>query len=168
VDEKGHLAKLAPQNRRFCRSFSTIPTLVEVASERAFMRRLQTHFGGMSISVLVVEDHVELQSSLHELITAHGYRVRCAVNLEEVRAALRDLPLPCIVLWDPVTLEMDADLIAHTARLGVHVATIPISVTSNGSIETGRATIVKRLASRDAVLGVVRAHCAESRVRAAM
>jgi CheY-like chemotaxis protein len=115
----------------------------------------------MSISVLVVEDHAELQASLRELIAAHGYRVRCAVNVDEAKAALQEGPLPCIVLWDPVTLEMIAELIAHTARLGVHVATIPISVTSTGSSETGRSIIMKRLTSRDAVLSVVRAHCAE-------
>jgi len=113
----------------------------------------------MSISVLVVEDHAEVRTLLQHMLTQQGYDIRCAASVEEAVAALDEMPAPCIVLWDPVTLRMNTLLIAQTVRRGVHVATIPVSVTSTGQAADGSPTFAKRLTSREAVLGVVREHC---------
>jgi CheY-like chemotaxis protein len=113
----------------------------------------------MSISVLVVEDHPELRTLIQNLLAPRGYEVRCAATVEEAMKALDEMTAPCIVLWDPVTLQMNSLLIAQTVHRGVHVATIPVSVTSTGQAADGSPTFAKRLTSREAVLGVVSAHC---------
>jgi len=115
----------------------------------------------MSIFVLVVEDHAEVRTLLQHMLTQQGYEVRCAATVDEAVAALNQMPPPCIVLWDPVTLQMNARLIAQTVRQGVRVATIPVSVTWTGQAENGSPVIAKRLTSRDAILSVVREHCPE-------
>jgi CheY-like chemotaxis protein len=113
----------------------------------------------MSISVLVVEDHPELRKQLCELLEKEGYAVRYATTVDEAVAMLSLLPSPCLVLWDPVTLRMTADLIAQTVRHGVHVATIPVGVTATGHGGDGPPVISKRLTNQDAILSVVREHC---------
>jgi len=113
----------------------------------------------MSISVLVVEDHAELRTLIQNMLTERGYEVRCAATVDEAVAALDEMAAPCIVLWDPVTLQINTLLIAQTVGRGVHVATIPVSVTSTGQTADGSPTFAKRLTSREALLGVVGAHC---------
>jgi CheY-like chemotaxis protein len=117
----------------------------------------------MSISVLVVEDHAEVRNLIQHMLTQRGYDVRCAATVDEAAASLRDMvPAPCIVLWDAVTLQMTTTLLAQTVRRGVHVATIPVSVTSTGQAADGSPIIAKRLTSREALLSVVREHCPEA------
>lgn len=115
----------------------------------------------MSLSVLVVEDHTELRDSLCDLLAHLGYDVRCASSVEEAISSLESLPSPCLVLWDPVTLDMGTKLIAVTAAHGVHLATIPVGVSATGQTADGTPRITKRLTSRDAVISVVREHCPE-------
>jgi CheY-like chemotaxis protein len=114
----------------------------------------------MSLSVLVVEDHAEVSTLIQRLLASEGYDVRCATTVDEAAAMLNEMPPPCIVLWDPLTLEMNARLIAQMVRRGIHVATIPISITSTGQRDDGSPIVAKRLTSHDAILGVVRQHCA--------
>ena len=115
----------------------------------------------MSISVLVVEDHVELREHLCKLLEKEGYAVRYATTVDEAVATLSSLPPPCLVLWDPVTLRMTGELIAQTVRHGVHVATIPLGVKAMGKAVDGSPQISKRLTNHEAVLSVVREHCAD-------
>jgi len=113
----------------------------------------------MSISVLVVEDHADLRTQLCELLQTEGYEVRSATTVEEAIATLTLMPPPCLVLWDPVTLRMSAELIAHTVRHGVHVATIPVGVKATRQGTEGSTVISKRLTNSDVILSVVRAYC---------
>ena len=116
----------------------------------------------MSISVLVVEDDADVRTLLQHMLMQQGYEARCAATVDEAAAALNQMPPPCIVLWDPVTLQINAPLIAQTVRQGVHIATIPVSVTWTGQAPNGSPIVVKRLTSRDAILAVVREHCPET------
>jgi len=116
----------------------------------------------MSISVLIVEDHAELRTQLCELLQQEGYDVRSATTAEEAIATLSLLPPPCLVLWDPVTLRMSAELIAHTVRHGVHVATIPVGVKATRQPSDGSPVISKRLTNSEVILSVVREHCPPS------
>jgi CheY-like chemotaxis protein len=113
----------------------------------------------MSLSVLVVEDQPELRATLQYMLAEHGYAVRCVATVEEAVATLNEIPHPCLVLWDPTTLSVSAALVAHTARHGVHLATIPVGITSTGQGADGSPIISKRLTSREAILNVVREHC---------
>jgi CheY-like chemotaxis protein len=117
----------------------------------------------MSISVLVVEDHAEVRILIQQMLMQRGYDVRCAETVEEAAASLHDMvPPPCIVLWDPITLQMNTTLVTQTVRRGVHIATIPVSVTSTGQAADGSPIVAKRLTSREALLGVLREHCPEA------
>ena len=116
----------------------------------------------MSLSILVVEDHTELLQSLRDLLAQQGYDVRCASSVDEAIAMLESLPSPCLVLWDPVTLDTGMKLVAYTASRGVHLATIPVGVTATGQAPDGTPLLAKRLTSRDAIVSVVREHCPES------
>jgi CheY-like chemotaxis protein len=113
----------------------------------------------MSISVLVVEDHAELRTQLCELLQKEGYGVRSATTVEEAIATLSLMPPPCLVLWDPVTLRMSAELMAHTIRHGVHVATIPVGVKATRQGSEGSPVISKSLTNREVILSVVREYC---------
>jgi CheY-like chemotaxis protein len=121
----------------------------------------------MSISVLVVEDHDELRSTLQNMLTQEGYDVHCAANVDDAIATLNAMPPPCLVLWDPITLPMSAAIVVRTARQGILVATIPVGITSTGQAADGSPIIAKRLTSRDAILSVVREHCPRVEQRAA-
>jgi CheY-like chemotaxis protein len=121
----------------------------------------------MSLSVLVVEDHTELRNSLRDLLAHLGYEVRCASTAGEAISSLESLPFPCLILWDPVTLELGTKLIAAAASRGVHLATIPVGVSATGHTSDGTPIIAKKLTSRDAILSVVREHCPEPAARAA-
>jgi CheY-like chemotaxis protein len=113
----------------------------------------------MSISVLVVEDDAELRTQLCELLQKEEYEVRSATTVEEAITTLSLMPQPCLLLWDPVTLRMSPELIAHTVRHGVHVATIPVGVKATREGSEGRPIISKRLTNREVILSVVREHC---------
>jgi CheY-like chemotaxis protein len=120
----------------------------------------------MSISVLVVEDQDELMAIIRHMLTQQGYDVRCATTVDQAVAALNEVPNPCLVLWDPITLPMNAPFIGQMARLGVHVATIPVGITSTGPAADGSPRITKKLTSREAILSVVREHCPGTEQRA--
>jgi DNA-binding NtrC family response regulator len=122
----------------------------------------------MPLSVLVVEDHTDLRNSLRDLLVHSGYGVRCASTVEEAISLLNSRPFPCLILWDPVTLDMGTQLISVAAQHGVHLATIPVGVSAKGLAPNGRPVISKKLTSRDAVLSVVREHCPEADARPAL
>ena len=120
----------------------------------------------MSISVLVVEDHDDLRAMVQHMLTQEGYDVRCAATVDEAVATLNEMPTPCLVLWDPITLPMNAKLVGQMARRGVHAATIPVGITSTGQTTDGSPRITKRLTSREAILSVVRKYCPKAEERA--
>ena len=113
----------------------------------------------MSNSVLVVEDHDELRMLIEHRLTQGGYDVHCAATIQEAIARLNAMPNPCVVLWDPTTLSSSGALVTLAARLGIHIATIPVGITSAGQTADGSPIIVKRLTSLEAILSILRAHC---------
>ena len=96
---------------------------------------------------------------IRHMLTQQGYEVRCATTVEEAVATLNEVPHPCLVLWDPTTLPMNARCVGQMARLGIHVATIPVGITSTRQGDDGSPCITKRLTSREAILTVVRDYC---------
>jgi CheY-like chemotaxis protein len=113
----------------------------------------------MPHSVLVVEDHYELLNLIEQDLTQRGYDVCCAATIHDALATLNAMPSPCLVLWDPTTLPISAPLVSLAGRRGVHIATIPVGITSTGQTAEGLPMIVKRLTSLEAILTVLRAHC---------
>jgi DNA-binding NtrC family response regulator len=122
----------------------------------------------MSNSVLVVEDHHELLTLIEQRLTQRGYDVRCAATIHDAVATLNEMHSTCLVLWDPTTLPMSGPLVALAGRLGVHIATIPVGITSRGQTDDGSPIITKRLTSVDAMLTVLREHCSGAEDLAAL
>ena len=103
---------------------------------------------------------------LQHLLTQHGYRVHCASSLDEAMAMLKQMPPPCLILWDPITLPITAAIVTYVGRRGVHIATIPIGISSRGQASDGSPILEKRLTSYEAILTVLREHCREAEERA--
>jgi CheY-like chemotaxis protein len=112
------------------------------------------------LSILVIEDHPELQEAIRTLLERAGYRVLCAVNVDDAMQLLRSAPRPCLLLWDPLTLRLSLTLLAESARQGVNVATLPIGVSALHDPGASENRMKKRITSTDAILSIVRAHCA--------
>jgi CheY-like chemotaxis protein len=113
----------------------------------------------MSHSVLVVEDHHDLRMLIEGMLAPSGYDVHCAASIHDAVVTLNAMASPCLVLWDPTTLPMSGPLVALAGRLGVHIATIPVGISTKGHQSDGSPVIVKRLTSREAILSVLRQHC---------
>src|SRR5260221_12447303 len=112
--------------------------------------------------VVLIEDHAELRHTVSSLLEPAGYQVRCASDTDEVIELLQSAPRPCLLLWDPLTLRMSRRLLQESALQGVHLATLPISVSTCGDadVAAGSVPAVKeRLTTVDAVVTSVRDNC---------
>jgi CheY-like chemotaxis protein len=112
-------------------------------------------------SLLIVEDHDELRTTIEALLRSAGYHVVSARNADEALEALRLMPRPCLVLWDPVTHRISLSLLAESALEGIHVATIPVGIAPTEAHEDTSAGFSKRLTSQTALMSIVREHCTE-------
>jgi CheY-like chemotaxis protein len=112
----------------------------------------------MSISILIVEDQDDIRGMLQALLEREGYLVSAAAGAEEALARLGRLPRPCLLLWDAMTPRDSLTLVDQATLEGVHVAAIPVSVSSIRLVGASRE-ITKRLTSEEAVLTIVREHC---------
>jgi CheY-like chemotaxis protein len=126
----------------------------------------------MSVKVLVVEDQDDIRVTLVDLLTEAGYEVRCAGDPQQAVELLERLPRPCILLWDPMIPRVSLTMVEKAILEGVHVATIPVSVTPrkraggqsarqkhrSRTDETPRE-MNKKLASSQAVLRIVEEQC---------
>jgi DNA-binding response OmpR family regulator len=122
---------------------------------------------GTAFSVVVIEDHPELQQTITALLERAGYSVRCTDDPNAALELLRTSPRPCMVLWDPLTSRVSLSVLVESALRGVHVATLPIGLTIGRSDERGEPTMTKRLTSPAAVLSIVREHCPHHKETAA-
>jgi CheY-like chemotaxis protein len=112
----------------------------------------------MSMHVLVVEDHPAIRTELVDLLKEAGYQVTWAKDSADAIDRLSRLPRPCILLWDPMIPRVSLSLVEKALMVGVHVATIPVSVTPSARPANGVAS-QKELASSVAVLRIVEEHC---------
>jgi CheY-like chemotaxis protein len=113
----------------------------------------------MSTSVLVVEDQADIRVAVAELLEAAGYVVHCAENPDDALEALGRLPRPCILLWDAMMTRQRLSMVDAASIVGVHVATLPVSLRSNGTVGGIGRRMTKRLTSKDAILSIVHEHC---------
>ena len=84
----------------------------------------------MSISVLVVEDQADILARVTLLLERAGYVVHGAENPDEALDILHRLPRPCILLWDAMTPRQSLTMVDQATLEGVHVASLPVTVTS--------------------------------------
>jgi CheY-like chemotaxis protein len=112
----------------------------------------------MSISVLIVEDDVEIRNEVRRLLEGAGYFVHCAENADQALDLLGHMGRPCLLLWDAITPRSTPTMLNKAMLQGVHVATLPVSVESV-RVPGSAPVAAKRLASPEAILSIVREHC---------
>src|SRR6185503_2263173 len=112
------------------------------------------YVGPMAVSVLVVEDQPDILAHVRVLLESAGYVVHGAANPDEAIELLNRLPRPCILLWDAMTPRQSLTMLDQAALEGVHVASLPVSVTSVHLADFPRK-LMKRLTGEDAILSIV-------------
>src|SRR5690349_19045182 len=112
----------------------------------------------MPISVLVVEDETHIRDTVTRLLEGAGYVVHAATDPDEALARLKQLPRPCILLWDAMTPRQSLTMVDAVTMQGVHVAALPVSIASIHVADSHRQ-VTKRLTSEDAILSIVQEHC---------
>jgi CheY-like chemotaxis protein len=129
---------------------------VDQSSGRAEVPRRYVRY--MSISILVVEDQPDIRNRVRALLEQAGYVVHTAENPDDALDSLKRLPRPCLLLWDAITPRTSLTIVDQATLKGVHVAALPVSVSSVHLADSPRK-VSKRLTSEDAILTVVREHC---------
>jgi CheY-like chemotaxis protein len=112
----------------------------------------------MSVHVLVVEDQNDIRTEVVDLLKRAGYVVSWARDPHDAIERLERLPRPCILLWDAMIPRMSLTMVEKAVLEGVHVATIPVSVTPDPQPRSG-GNMIKRLTSLHAILQIVEEHC---------
>jgi CheY-like chemotaxis protein len=111
----------------------------------------------MSVSVLVVEDQQDILARVIALLERAGYVAHGARNPGEALDLLKNLPRPCLLFWDTMTPRQSLSILDQATLDGVHVASLPVSVTCLRSSDS--ALPMKRLTSEDAILSILEEHC---------
>ncbi len=113
----------------------------------------------MTTSVLIVEDQIDIRETVARLLENAGYVVHCAENQDEALDMLSRLPRPCILLWDAMTPRQRLSMVDEATIVGVHVATLPVSLKSVRTAGGTGWSMTKRLTSEDAILSIVQEYC---------
>lgn len=115
--------------------------------------------------VLIVDDDPDTREVLEELLRSEGFHIATATNgFEAIQRSLSS-PKPCVILLDDrMPLMSGIEFLDHRAR-DPRLMDIPV-VLATGDSETLRefsargATAFRKPFDLDALLGVVREHCA--------
>ena len=113
----------------------------------------------MPTSVLVVEDQADIRETVAHLLERAGYVVHGAETPDEAIEILNRLPRPCILLWDALMTRQRLSMLDAASLLGVHVATLPVSLKFPRLVGSTKGETMKRLTSQDAILSIVQEHC---------
>jgi adenylate cyclase len=81
-------------------------------------------------TVFVVEDDAGTREAMEALLTAHGYRVRCARRADDALARLRAEPRPCVIVLDLMMSGMSGDDFRHAQLALPTVRDVPVILAS--------------------------------------
>jgi CheY-like chemotaxis protein len=113
----------------------------------------------MSTSILVVEDQADIREAVAELLESAGYVVHCVQNADDALDVLSRLPRPCILLWDAMMTRQRLSMVDAATLVGVHVATLPVTVQSAPTVGSTERRMTKRLTNKGAILSIVHELC---------
>ncbi|MFI5119433.1 MAG: response regulator [Thermoanaerobaculia bacterium] len=110
--------------------------------------------------ILVVDDEVDLLTSLAELLEDEGYQVETAADGREALSRLARRPLPSVVILDLIMPVLSGVEVYARIREDPQLASIPIIVsTSDPSQAPAGALLVKKPINLDRMLETVRRLC---------
>src|SRR5579885_3279154 len=85
------------------------------------------------LSILIIEDELEIRENLKALLELEGYQVITAGNGREGLEALKSAPRPCLILLDLLMPVMTGDEFLRELTSQDALATIPVCVVSGVS-----------------------------------
>jgi two-component system OmpR family response regulator len=97
---------------------------------------------GSKISILIVEDELQLAKFLGQLLGMEGFDPRVAKNREEIVAELRRLPSPDLVLLDVVLPDADGFDVLTRMKQHPSLKTIPVIMLTG---KTNRESVMRGL-----------------------
>ena len=135
--------RAAPSEQEVTRARAEAATGVSSLQEQGFYvriarraRHLRPRDGGRTPSAIVVEDDPHLGKFLKTFLAFDGFEVRLAANRDEIINALREPPLPDLVLLDVMLPDIDGFDVLLKMRQHVALKTVPvIMVTSKATRE---------------------------------
>jgi DNA-binding response OmpR family regulator len=81
-------------------------------------------------TVFLVEDDAGTRDAMEALLSAHGYRVRCARRGDEALARLRDEPRPCVIVLDLMMSGMSGDEFRRAQLASATLRDVPVILVS--------------------------------------
>ncbi len=97
---------------------------------------------GSKVSVLIVEDELQLSKFLGQLLSLEGFVPRVAKNREEIVAELRRLPSPDLVLLDVVLPDADGFDVLMRMKRHPQLKTTPVIMLTG---KTNRESVMRGL-----------------------
>jgi CheY-like chemotaxis protein len=110
--------------------------------------------------ILLVEDDVDISSTLCEMLEDEGYEVYAVPNGRAALEQLERLPPPCLVLLDVEMPRMDGyDFLAHLRRDERHGEDPVVVVTASRRVPPEAAEVLRKPFDFDVLLGAVERYC---------
>lgn len=113
--------------------------------------------------ILVVEDDVDIRSSIAEILRDEGYDVGECENgqivLEMLRAPLREQLLPCLLLVDLLMPGISGEQLASELRADAELAAIPVVMITGAAVRIPSAEVLRKPFELADLLGAVARHC---------
>lgn len=114
------------------------------------------------VSILVIEDEVEIRENLKALLELEGYQVFTAKNGKEGIELVKAIPRPCLILLDLLMPVMTGEEFLRELTSEDAVATIPVCIFS-GVAERPKgvryAAFVKKPIEFDGLMDFVWKYC---------
>jgi CheY-like chemotaxis protein len=111
-------------------------------------------------SVLLIEDDRRICQTITSFLEGRGYHVECAEDAETAFDLLPQMPRPCLLLVDLLTIRVDRVKLLAALEREDRLATLPIvvgPVTAPGLFV--RAAAVKAPIDLEILFRIVDAHC---------
>ena len=112
--------------------------------------------------ILIVEDNQPIRDTLRMMLEMEGYAVTTASNGREALDKLKEIERPCLILLDLMMPAMNGWEFLEAQRADIHIATIPVLVTSAGIEKDSISSIagfLKKPLEMDTLLAFVKRFC---------
>lgn len=114
-------------------------------------------------SILIVEDDLDIRTTLKQILEFEGYSVFTATNGKEGLEELGKIPRPCVILLDMMMPIMNGWEFMKAQKEDVLLATIPVVIVSaageRASSTPGAAGFIKKPIELNHLFDFVKRYC---------
>ncbi len=112
------------------------------------------------MTILVVDDELDIRESLRDLFEDAGYQVATAADGAQALAMIADGEAPCIVILDLVMPKVTGNEVYARMQSDDRLAEVPVIIaTSDPSRAPRDVTVMRKPIDIRRLLAVVRQHC---------